>query len=169
MRKVGIVALGLLLSGCGFEPLYQVPDIKNPKENGLRNGAVPQINVYGEGYMAQHFRQFLETRCHLIPGLRNHRIDIRLNENKMEIGYSKQGVPLRTQLIYTANYKLYALPSENLIAQNEVKNSTSYEVNPDQEFINLSSQRGAQDRAIITLAEDVFRDLVQALKVSGHN
>lgn len=159
------LVVAVFLSGCGFEPLYKNPDSLHNESKNISN---IDIVVHGEGYKTQYFRQLIHAKSYYLKAPKNYKVKLYLSENKRDIGYSKQGTALTTQLDFLVEYEIFDQITGNLVVKDNLRGSTSFQVNPDQEYINFNAYQGAQERLVSSLCNDVVRDLAYLLNHVEH-
>jgi hypothetical protein len=159
MLKNKIVAIflsTLALSGCGFEPIY---DIKGGKEN-------PQsfkLNITGsneQAYTTYKLRREIETLLPTIQQKTPHTLAVKIvvSETYGNIAYNANAKAQRSQ--GQLNAKISVLDQGLTPIHEATLNSiTSYTVDFTEEFSNISAEAGARERLIKNLAQDIVHEL----------
>jgi len=156
-RGSGGALLGLLLlSGCGFRPLYGERDGRAPVTAGLetvRVGLIPERN-------GQLLRRQLEER--LGSGTAAARYDLRVGlAYGIDLqGFARDGTPSRVRVTATATWFLFDTSAPpRLVARGTERAFDAYNV-PENQFFSAEASRQATERRLLEqLAEDVVRRL----------
>ena len=143
------LALGLTLTGCGFEPVY------GPS---LSSEAAPiQIDVI-QGRNGHHLRTALlqETSVGLGGGVAEEgRLSIELSESINRLGFAPDGAASRSTYRLQARYVL-ELPETAI--SGTVTSQVAYSV-PDAPFGDISAQADSGERAARMLARSIVDDI----------
>ena len=150
MVAVPVIA-GLLLSACGFHPVYS--ENNNASAAALATIAIAPI----DDRKGQVLRTMLRER--LSPkGLANralYRLTVQLTESKAELALRKDGSATRANLTLSAVFVLERLPPYPPgIAQGSAISTNSYNV-LESDYATLSAENDARDRALRMLAEEI--------------
>lgn len=151
--------LGLCLSGCGFEPLY----------NGTAEGQqVFDVHVKGDGYSTYKFRRELEKNLAYTPKFDNekYRLDVTITETKTAVTYRTDASVTRNQETLSA-VCLISRKGQTL-ATSSGTIVTSYPLTPAAEYVTRVAEDAASNRSAVALAEDISRDILRQIK-AGNN
>jgi LPS-assembly lipoprotein len=154
----------LLLSGCGFRPLYGPrPDgATAPGLDAVRVGLIPERN-------GQLLRRELEERLGSRGG-NAARYDLRVGlAYGVELqGFARDGTPSRVRITATANWFLYDLNvPPRLIANGMDRAFDAYNI-PENQFFSADTSRDATERRLVEqLAEDIARRLAVRLEATA--
>ncbi len=146
----------LLLSGCGFRPLYGERAESTPVAAGLetvRVGLIPERN-------GQLLRRNLEER--LRSGQAAARYDLRVGlAYGIELqGFARDGTPSRVRVTATANWFLFDTASPpRLVTRGTERAFDAYNVPENQFFSAETSRLATEQRLLDQLAEDIVRRL----------
>lgn len=142
-----LLAAGLLLAGCGFEPLHAqrgavaaLPPIRIepiPERSGqiLRNYLLDRVSPRGEG------------------GAQAHTLVIRLFEPRQVLALRRDDVISRMGYSAVASYELIDAAGKRVVVGNS-SYSTDYEIT-NSEFATLAAQQNARDRVLELVADDI--------------
>jgi LPS-assembly lipoprotein len=160
LQPIALLSLTLLLSSCGFTPMYC--------GDKSQTQAIC-ITVKGEGYTAYKFRRELEKQLAIMPRFNNHdyKLNISLTETKSAASYAQDATITRSQIVVTATYELKQDGKHYGRYTNEI--TTSYPVVATDEFITCNADKAAENRSAISLAEEVARDVNRLLRTQGQN
>ncbi|MBR0672635.1 LPS assembly lipoprotein LptE [Neoroseomonas soli] len=151
----------LLLSGCGFRPLYGPRPEAEPASGleTIRVGLITERN-------GQLLRRHLEDR--LRSGAAPTRYDLRVGlAYGVELqGFARDGTPSRVRVTATASWFLYdASAPPRLVANGMERAFDAYNVPENQFFAAETSREATERRLVEQLAEDVTRRL--AIRFAG--
>ncbi|MDA0651679.1 MAG: LPS assembly lipoprotein LptE [Proteobacteria bacterium] len=158
LPALGVIAL--LLSGCGFRPLYQ-------SGGGSDEAALATIEVVGiKDRLGQQLRNLLTER--LSPRGRSARTDYRLtvtlNEARQGLAIRKDETATRANLTINADFKLVALANPRLgTFAGKAHSTISYNILTS-DFATLSAEKDARNRASRALAEEIRLRVASALR-----
>ena len=154
--RVATVALAMLaLAACGYEPLYgdkggvetsaelatiRVDPIKDRVGQLLRNQLLDTLNPMGE------------------PSKPAYRLLVEVTETKQELAVRKSELATRSNMLFTANYRLTRFGSEGAVLSRSSSVSASYNL-LNNDFANLSSEADARERGVRELSQDIARQL----------
>ena len=153
----GIIAL--LLSGCGFRPLYK-------SGGGSDEATLATVEVVKiKDRIGQQLRNLLTKG--LSPRGRSARTDYRLTvlltESKVRLAIKKDETATRANLTINAEFKLLALHNPRLgTFAGKALSTNSYNILTS-DFATLSAERDARKRALRTLAEEIRLRVASAL------
>lgn len=151
----------LVVSGCGFEPLYSssngsttpavteqlaaikistIPDRSGQK---LRNQLLPRLNPMGE------------------PSAARYRLDVSYSRAKENFNLRKDDTTGRSRLRMVATYTLRE--GNKVLFKGSSISYTSFNV-LDEQFASTIGERDAEDRGIVDLSEDIRLQLAAFFK-----
>ena len=154
-RSVATALAMLALAACGFEPLYgdkggvetsadpatiKVDPIKDRVGQLLRNQLLDTLTPMGE------------------PSKPVYRLIVEIVETKQELAVRKSELATRSNMLFTANYRLTRFGSEGPILSRSSSVSASYNL-LNNDFANLSSEADARERGVRELSQDIARQL----------
>jgi LPS-assembly lipoprotein len=146
MRALLASVTFLLLSACGFSPMYSAP--------GSGHGpAIGPVYVHEIEGKAGHV---LKTELDRILSVENNGaaatdLEIRLTEQVTSLGIRRDESATRAELRLTANYVLTP-PNNGAVLRGSVVSVVNYEI-PRAAFGEISAQDDARERAAETMAE----------------
>jgi LPS-assembly lipoprotein len=152
---VGFLSLCLLLSGCGFHPLYS----GNPAE---QQGF--DLHIKGEGYSTYKLRRELEKNLAYVPKFdeATYRLDVTVTETRQAVVFARDASVTRNQETLLANYSVSQGGKTLLTSTASVV--TSYPLTPSAEYVTRVAEGAASRRSAIALAEEISRDVLRQLK-----
>ncbi len=147
--RVGLVALALAVSGCGFTPVYSTGG------SGVGPLTVAQIDGRG-GYF---LRSELDRHAALEQGTTAPRtLTIKLITSFASAALAVDGLSARTLYTMTANYSLAPAMAGTAPVTGSVSTTVGYE-SLDQAYGDVALQADAEERAATQIADKVFADL----------
>lgn len=156
-RRIGIgtavLAVMLLLSGCGFHPLY------GPAENGAASPtermATVQIAPLPDR-IGQQLHNLLRDR--LNPGGQPRKPDFELRidliESRQELSIRKDETATRANLSLTAQFVLHEIATSEVVLRGQARSVNSYNILTSQ-FATTSSELNARKRGLREVSEDI--------------
>jgi len=150
-KLVLLLSLTLPLIGCGFQPLlsgqHDTPQHFNLKVNGV-------------GYSTYKFRRELEKQLALTPKINDkvYTLNVTVSEGYVPLVYGVDATVSRSQTQATATYMIQ--DGNQLIAKGTVTAYSSYILNYTEEFSTRSAQAAASERTLISLTEELVRELM---------
>ena len=165
MRRLATIPVALLLAGCGFHPLYGVPDMpKGSMQETLRA-------IYVEPMPEQLGYQLRNQLIDLLDGKgdpagASYRLRVALTEKTDAIGVQSQTAPGGvTQTAITryndrliADYELVDLATNQVVAKGTETGLTSYNV-LSSPYATLAGQQDADRRAAEDIADRIRVDI----------
>lgn len=154
-RRFSLMAL-LLLSACGFSPIYGAHDgNKTPVSEAL--SAVYIENIPNEN--GQKLRNKLMDRLyyHGRPVDPEARLLVSLNASESDLGIRKDATAELSELSAQANFRLFDRSGKELL-KGSARSSVIYS-KLDAQFGTLAAQRNSYDRAINEIAEQILSQL----------
>lgn len=153
--RPALLATLVLMSACGFRPLYGTGGVANAADE------LAQVEV---SVIADRSGQIL--RNHLIQGLNTggrptdpvYRLDVTLRERREDLGIDKTDSAQRANLVVTARFSLRTSADNEEVLNRRVGIITSYNILLD-EYATLSAQNAARDRALRRLGSDIRTQL----------
>lgn len=150
----GLAAL-LLVSGCGFRPLYATGGVAD---------ASAELSRVEVAVIPDRSGQIL--RNYLIQGINSdgrpadpvYRLDVDLRERQEDLGIDKTDTAQRANLVITARFSLRTAADDQEVLNRRVGIITSYNIVLD-EYATLSAQNAARDRALRQLGSDIRTQL----------
>ena len=143
--------IGLILSGCGFQPLYGVGNDTRVIEDLSFVSVAPMADRIG-----QQLRNELKRLLHpngKAPRAR-YRLSAELSESTSSLAVKKSAFATRANLVMTANYNLQQAYSgeQRFTSSNSI--TVSYDIF-DSQFATLMAEKDARKRAIRELAQEI--------------
>lgn len=153
MKTVHAAAACLLLSACGFQPLY-APSPTVAAQGGLGEIQVAPIN----GRVGYFLGQGLER---MLPGggAQARTLVVEVQTTFQPLAVRVDGSAARTDLIGVARYRLDGADPSAAPLSGEVRATVSYDL-LDQPFGDVAAQTDAEERLASVLAERIRTELV---------
>lgn len=150
-----LLGAGLLLSACGFRPLYASGGVADVSEE------LAQVEV---AVIADRPGQIL--RNYLIQELNSggrptepaYRLDVDLRERRVDLGIDKTDSAQRANLVITARFSLHTSADDDEVLNRRIGIITSYNIVLD-EFATKSAQTAARERGLRQLGSDIRTQL----------
>ncbi len=160
-RNITYLAAAVLLTGCGFKPIYgsagetnigaelatvEIALIKDRIGQQLRNHLLDSINPGGT------------------PTNPNYRLVVRLTELKQELAVKKSEISTRANLSFSARFELQGLKTQLGTSFSGVSQIvTSYNI-LSSDFGTLAAEQDARSRAVRELSADITNRIAAFLK-----
>ena len=150
----------LLLSGCGFRPLY------GPRPQGAATASLAAIRV---GLIAERhgqlLRRALEDRLRSGTAVARYDLRVGLSYGVEVQGFARDGTPSRVRYTASANWYLFDVGAPPRLLANGVERAfDAYNV-PENQFFAADTAREATERRLVEqLAEDVVQRLAIRLE-----
>lgn len=156
LQKLIVLAfLSMTLVGCGFHPLM-TGQHETPQKFHLK--------INGSGYSAYKFRRELEKQLALTPQINDkaYTVSITLTEGYVPIAYGTDATISRSQLQASTSYSI--MDGHQLIATGKATAYSTYMLNYTEEFSTRSAQFAASERTLISLAEELSREIMLKIR-----
>ena len=160
-----IASLALLLSGCGFSPMYIAPG----SGHGAAIGPIDVQEIEGKAghVLKTELDRILAVEDNGAPAMN---LQIRLTEQVTQLGIRRDQSATRAELRLIANYVLTP-PNNAEILRGSVVQVVNYEI-PRAAYGEISAQDDARERAAETMAERFRAELAlrmaQARSAGAH-
>lgn len=154
-----VLAFGL--SSCGFEPVLAKKEQSGVSKINLQVTGEPGSGT--EGYVVYKFKRELRSLLDRLSFKNNsYRVSVILKDTQGHIGYGSDATILRAQERLIAKFEI----SKELTPfyKSTADSVSSYTLNSQEEFANLSAKSGTQERVVIALAEEVSREISIAIR-----
>ncbi|HWU15151.1 MAG TPA: LPS assembly lipoprotein LptE [Caulobacter sp.] len=146
-----LVATGLVLSACGFTPLYGPQSVTK----GL--SAIEVVAADGRaGYLLREkLDDALARDVNLLP---SHRLVYTIEEKRYARGVRVDNVANRYELNLTANWRLLDAKTGQQVRSGTTSAAVTYD-SADQPYASIAAQQDSQERAATELARRIQLDL----------
>ncbi|HQS83970.1 MAG TPA: LPS assembly lipoprotein LptE [Alphaproteobacteria bacterium] len=149
----------LILTGCGFEPLYA------PSSNFQENSSQSILSKIRINLITDRKGQLL--RNHLIslmtplgqPKKPLYVLDVTVTESSLALGILKDATFSKSQMTYTADFKLKDATTGKILMKKASYVTSDYNIITNSEFATVISAQSAKDRSMIQLAQQIAREL----------
>lgn len=148
-----LLALTVLLSGCGFHPLYGTPEsgAVSPTDRLATVRIAPLPDRIG-----QQLHNLLRDR--LNPGGQPRQSDfelrIELTETRQELSIRKDETATRANLLVAAQFVLHEIATNEVVLRGRAQSTNSYNILTSQ-FATTSSELNARKRGLREVSEDI--------------
>jgi LPS-assembly lipoprotein len=150
-----ILLSGLLVSGCGFRPLYQEPEPgPGAASVGSQLAAVEIAPIPDRVGQLVRNDLLYHTRGREGDAGADYRLDVRLIESISELAVESTGFATRSNLRLAAVYTLTDLGTGRRLVNGRSRAISSYNI-VDASFSTLTAQNAARERAAARVAEDI--------------
>lgn len=143
-------AAALLLSGCGFRPLYGKNSVSGRAEVREALSAVRVRSIADRS--GQRLRQILREKLASNGGASPFELEVILSQQVQELGVRKDSTTSRANLVFIATIKIHE--SGRAVYTDSVQSIVSYNILDDQ-YATVASQSDAEDRALRMVGEDI--------------
>ena len=153
-----ILTCGLLLAGCGFEPLYGERDQAVATESLLNRVAVPPIeNRVGQLARIELTNRLTPTRPAPMPLFT---LNVKLSESKTSLAVEKDSSATRANLTIDAAFELKRISDGAKLTSGSVRSVNSYDI-LQSDFATLAAEQNARRRG----AKDVADGIIDRLAI----
>ncbi len=144
-------ALLLVLSGCGFQPLYGKNSVGGVDDELAR----VKVQVIADR-TGQQAHNYLLDRLNRKgrPAKPRYLLEIRLTVAKSELGIQRNEAATRAKLVLTADFQLSDIETQEVLLTRSARSSNSYNI-VDSAVATRSAEADATDRAARELSEDI--------------
>jgi LPS-assembly lipoprotein len=150
-RILFFIFIGILLSGCGFKPLYGNHTIGTASSNFLHIEINSIKDRDGQQLRNELIRRLYGGNQRLAA---IYRLKTELNESKSSLAVQKSAFATRGNLVKTANFSLIRTDSGASDFNGASRVTVSYNI-LSSEFASLLSEKNARERAVRELSEDI--------------
>ncbi len=152
-----LIASSLLLSACGFSPIYGTKGKGSASVSSSLNNV--QINNI-QGERGQFLRNKLIDRLYFKsrPTTPEAQLNIYLTSFENKSGIQKDATATRSQLRMTANFTLRSIDNKEELFKGQASTVASYS-KLDAQYGTLATQQDAYKRALIELSEQITNRL----------
>lgn len=156
------------LSACDFKPVLQSEILPSPSRGDFKEPILfVKVGTGGSdinGHLIYQFRRHFLTQLRTAPrpltqGLK---LTVTLTLLPTDLLFKQDATILRTQTHFKAMYEVYHTPSERSFA-GESESFSSFTIDSEEEFRNLSSKKSAEERVIFALAEEIIQEILVQL------
>ncbi|BBK39775.1 hypothetical protein STAQ_48530 [Allostella sp. ATCC 35155] len=149
-RPIAVAAL-LLAGACGFEPLY-APQGGHSVPQALSTVRIANIPDRAGQYLRNYLRD--EINPYGVPGNPTYRLDVRLAEQRADIGLRQDDIRTRTNLTVEAEYRLVALADGKTVLQGRSRTLSSFDILIN-DYANVVSEQEARQQALRQIGADI--------------
>ena len=153
MKKLLASCLLLVLTGCGFRPLYEAGGSSDAMQEHLAGIEVAPI----ADRLGQQMRNRLLDRLNT-SGTPDYRLEITLAQENEGYGIRPDAAATQEQLTLFAHVKLVNLNGETLVFEEDMRATTSYDLVLS-DYAILTRREDSARRLMLDLAERVHRRL----------
>ena len=157
-----ILALGLAVSGCSFQPLYA-------DKGALSEPVLSKISVAVAGKeqrVAQIISNEIQYRINNQTEKYIYKLEVNYKEGSSALFSSSVDRVTSRSLKFSASWTLYDSATAEPVYKSNSFTAVSYNLT-DQPYANLRAVRDAQDRAAVLIAEDIVTKLAAHLAVTA--
>lgn len=158
-----LLTFSLAYTSCGFQPLLKHNQEKAFPHNGQK--VVIQLTD-GGGFQAYQFKKSLTQQLSYLPKFDDHTylVKVKFGLSETEINYDTDATVSRSSSVVSIDYQLYRMGMSVPLHSGSLSNSSSFNIDTNEEFATISAQNASADRATIMLAEDTAREVMIYLK-----
>ncbi|NBX03487.1 MAG: hypothetical protein EBR02_05420 [Alphaproteobacteria bacterium] len=154
-RFLVFLALPLLLSACGFEPMHAKNKTNQQLFAGVRIDPIPDR----EG---QILRMRLEDKLNpngVVPPNPAYRLSANLTKTTGAIGVARDGTVSRYNMYLDSKYTLYRNSDEKAVTSGNIRQVSSYNNLTNGYFSTFVSEQDALKRGVEAISEDYYQRL----------
>lgn len=152
-----LVALGLLVAGCGFRPVYGKQ--YQSERNAIASAQLAEIEVTGDtSRLNQLFQEELRDRLNPehVAIEKRYRLHVAINEMNIPLFVAPDGTYGRGNLQYTLSYGLTRNEDGKQVDNGQLKRVSSYAASETNAiYASYVAQDDARKRGVIELANDL--------------
>lgn len=152
MRLLAAISM-LLLTACGFQPLYEAGGSSSAMQSYLASVEVGPI----DDRLGQIMRNRLVSRLNG-AGNPEYRLDVGLQQNSETFGVRPDTATTQEQLTLVAAVRLISLKTGEPVLEESFRARTSFDLVLS-DFATVSQREDAANRLVLELAERVHRRL----------
>lgn len=149
-----LLCLGLVLSGCGFQPLYARGDNGLAVTDQLAATRVQPI----QDRVGQQLHNLLRDRLNPLgqPAKPRYRLTIALTERTQSLSIRRDATATRANLTMTVVFTLTDYTGGDVLYRGNAVSINSYDIlELEQQFSTMTSEGDARTRALQDISEDV--------------
>ncbi len=156
-RRVFLVlGCGMVLTGCGFQPLYA-----HRSQGNSAPAQFAQIDVNPiDGRPGHHLRNYLIDRLSARGGhvKRQYRLDIALSDRKDGLAIREDESVTRFNYRLLGSVRLTRISDQQIVYETSLRVTSAFNV-VNSEFATLSAERDAEERAARDLSDEIVTRL----------
>lgn len=147
-----MVAVMVLVSACGFEPLHGRQQSGASATSALSQISIPPIPERLGQLLRIELANLLTPKGP--PRTPLYVLNIQLTESKQSLGVRKDATATRANLIISANFNLFDTQADTTLLSGTVRSINSYNI-LEADFATLSAESDARRRASRDLATEI--------------
>lgn len=163
-RILGVFVVSLVLLGCGFQPMYAPAYSSSSADTAgnadiaafFRNLDIAQINDRRgqilRGYLIRMLEQGSEGAS------RRYELNVTLSESTSDLAVKKSAFASRANLTERATFSVLDRTTRQVIFSSSAEMLSGYNIFSS-EFQTLAAEKGARERALEQLAEEIRNSL----------
>jgi len=168
-KALAAAAFMLMLTGCGFRPLYAPPqeDVSGQSIYAFdvfETVLIENIHNREGQYFRNRLIQLLQP--HGQRGVPRYRLTVSLNESTSNLAVQRSAIATRANLTVTGSFDLQMIDKPTTSYAGTVRSSSGYNIFQS-EFQTLMAEGGARERALDDLAHQLRIRLAALLTTSG--
>jgi len=145
------MAVVVLLSACGFTPLYKQNQTINVPED-FRQIEIARIPDKIGLDLENKLIEKLQSQGQKKPF--RYRLQVALSEEKSSLAVKKSAFATRANLTIRAHYQLQSIDDPESVFNAQSRSSVSYDLLTDQ-YATLAAEKNARTRAVLELSEKI--------------
>ena len=149
----------LLLSGCGFTPLYA--DHAQTVDDQLAAVSVDQISDHLGVVLTNHLRDGFNPDGQSQAAA--YRLHVTLGEDNIGLSYRSDGTISQFQVDVTGSWELRRLSDKKVIGSGTSVGTSFYDDMPDA-YANVAAQQSGEMRAVDQVSDDIHARIALLLK-----
>ena len=151
-RALTAIAIALVMSSCGFQPLYGTAGTNNHISDQLAQIRIETI----PDRTGQQLRNFLLDRLNPNgqPARPLYYLLVNINITRTDLGIERDETATRAILVLTANYRLVDRTKKITLVKGSTHSTSSFNI-VESDFAILSAETGATKRASRDVSENI--------------
>lgn len=149
--RIFLVILALCLSACGFKPLYEAGGSSEAMQQELSAVSVAPI----PDRLGQIMRNRLLDRLN-VSGVEKYSLHIAFEQSSEGYGVRPDAATTQEQLTVTAQVKLVSLSDDEVLFEDTLRASTSFDIVLS-DFATVTQREDSARRLVLELAERTHR------------
>ena len=151
-RWLMMMAAALVLSACGFQPLYG-----NAQGTGGAVNALQQVRIEPiPDRLGQKLRNFLLDRINPAgtPSHPSHSLRLETSVSRTDLGIERNETATRALLVLSVSYTLFSYKDDRIVFSGSERSSNSFNIVAS-DFATASAEIDALDRAAREISNDI--------------
>ncbi len=149
---LAVLAVALVLTGCGFQPLYG-----NVPGKGSVSEALQQVRIeIIPDRLGQKLRNFLLDRLNPSgkPARPSHSLSVNTSVSRTDLGIERDETATRALLVLSVTYTLHNIVENRVVFTGQANSTDSFNIVAS-DFATANAESDALDRAAREISDDI--------------